>query len=71
MDRRWLRLIFTREFNMHDAMMMWDGLFAVDPSFELAPWICVAMLMRIRNQCSFLLLILSRTPEVLSDNHLQ
>ncbi|KAA1471287.1 hypothetical protein DENSPDRAFT_819379 [Dentipellis sp. KUC8613] len=47
---RWLRLIFTREFNMHDAMILWDGLFAVDPSFELAHWICVAMLVRIRNR---------------------
>ncbi|THH21112.1 hypothetical protein EW146_g377 [Bondarzewia mesenterica] len=47
---RWLRLLFTREFNMHDAMILWDGLFAVDPTFELAPWICVAMLVRIRNR---------------------
>ncbi|THU99309.1 RabGAP/TBC [Dendrothele bispora CBS 962.96] len=46
---RWLRLLFTREFNMPDAMKLWDGLFACDPSFELAPWICVAMLIRIRN----------------------
>ncbi|KAI0747622.1 RabGAP/TBC [Daedaleopsis nitida] len=47
---RWLRLLFTREYNMEDAMVMWDGLFAVDPSFDLAQWICVAMLVRIRNK---------------------
>ncbi|KAF5365589.1 hypothetical protein D9758_003208 [Tetrapyrgos nigripes] len=47
---RWLRLLFTREFSMSDAMKLWDGLFACDPSFELAPWICVAMLIRIRNE---------------------
>ncbi|TFY80327.1 hypothetical protein EWM64_g3677, partial [Hericium alpestre] len=47
---RWLRLLFTREFSMHDAMVLWDGLFAADPSFDLAHWICVAMLVRIRNQ---------------------
>ncbi|KAI0637423.1 hypothetical protein C8Q77DRAFT_1097485 [Trametes polyzona] len=47
---RWLRLLFTREFNMQDAMVVWDGLFAVDPSFDLALWICVAMLIRIRNK---------------------
>jgi TBC1 domain family protein 5 len=47
---RWLRLLFTREFNMQDAMLIWDGLFAVDPSLELALWICVAMLIRIRNR---------------------
>lgn len=67
-DRRWLRLIFTREFNMHDAMMMWDGLFAVDPSFELAPWICVAMLMRIRNQRALLPSTTFVTREALSDD---
>jgi TBC1 domain family member 5 len=47
---RWLRLLFTREFAMQDAMILWDGLFAVDPSFQLALWICVAMLIRIRNR---------------------
>ncbi|KAJ7452501.1 rab-GTPase-TBC domain-containing protein [Mycena galericulata] len=47
---RWLRLLYTREFDMLSAMKMWDGLFACDPTFELAPWICVAMLIRIRNE---------------------
>ncbi|KAJ6547486.1 rab-GTPase-TBC domain-containing protein [Mycena capillaripes] len=46
---RWLRLLYTREFEMPSAMKLWDGLFACDPTFELAPWICVAMLIRIRN----------------------
>ncbi|PCH38432.1 RabGAP/TBC [Wolfiporia cocos MD-104 SS10] len=47
---RWLRLLFTREFDMHDSMLVWDGLFACDPTFDLAQWICVAMLLRIRNK---------------------
>ncbi|KAF8921373.1 rab-GTPase-TBC domain-containing protein, partial [Mucidula mucida] len=46
---RWLRLLFTREFSLPDAMKLWDALFACDASFDLAPWICVAMLIRIRN----------------------
>ncbi|KAI0303545.1 rab-GTPase-TBC domain-containing protein [Multifurca ochricompacta] len=46
---RWLRLLFTREFSMHDVMVLWDGMFAVDPSLEVALWVCVAMLIRIRN----------------------
>ncbi len=50
LSSRWLRLLFTREFGMEDAMVMWDGLFAVDPTFNIALWICVAMLIRIRNQ---------------------
>ncbi|KAL1707767.1 rab-GTPase-TBC domain-containing protein [Schizophyllum commune] len=47
---RWLRLLFTREFPLADAMRLWDGLFAYDPTLELVPWICVAMLIRIRNE---------------------
>ena len=47
---RWLRLLFTRELSLDDAMVLWDALFAVDPSFDLALWICVAMLVRIRNK---------------------
>ncbi|KDQ59571.1 hypothetical protein JAAARDRAFT_205600 [Jaapia argillacea MUCL 33604] len=47
---RWLRLLFTREFPLPDAMVLWDGLFASDPSLDLAQWICVAMLIRIRNK---------------------
>ncbi|QRV86507.1 TBC1 domain family member 5 [Ceratobasidium sp. AG-Ba] len=46
---RWLRLLFTREFSWRDALVLWDALFAADSSLHLAPWICVAMLMRIRN----------------------
>lgn len=47
---RWLRLLFTREFSMPDAMMLWDGLFATDPTMALSQWVCVAMLIRIRNE---------------------
>lgn len=50
-SRRWLRLLFTREFSMPDALTLWDGLFACDATLDLAQWICVAMLIRIRNEC--------------------
>ncbi|KAF8334135.1 rab-GTPase-TBC domain-containing protein [Cantharellus anzutake] len=46
---RWLRLLFTREFGVGDSMVLWDGLFASDPTLQLSKWICVAMLIRIRN----------------------
>ncbi|KAH7340523.1 rab-GTPase-TBC domain-containing protein [Rhizoctonia solani] len=46
---RWLRLLFTREFPWRDALMLWDALFAADPSLQVVPWVCVAMLVRIRN----------------------
>ncbi|KAG1756495.1 rab-GTPase-TBC domain-containing protein [Suillus paluster] len=48
---RWLRLLFTREISMDDAMILWDGLFASPIAIsELAQWICVAMLIRIRTK---------------------
>ncbi|CAA7271746.1 unnamed protein product [Cyclocybe aegerita] len=47
---RWLRLLFTREFNIADALKLWDCLFACDASLDLAQWVCVAMLIRIRNE---------------------
>jgi TBC1 domain family protein 5 len=49
---RWLRLLFTREFNLRQAMILWDGIFAVDTTMQLAYWVCVAMLVRIRNKCN-------------------
>jgi len=39
---------------MNDAMKLWDGLFACDPTLELAQWVCVAMLIRIRNECDLI-----------------
>lgn len=42
---------------MQDAMILWDGLFACDPTLEIAQWICVAMLMRIRNQCKIFFVV--------------
>lgn len=37
-------------------MLLWDAIFAVDPSLEIAPWVCVAMLIRIRNKCQYILI---------------
>ncbi|PWN53873.1 hypothetical protein IE53DRAFT_338113 [Violaceomyces palustris] len=47
---RWVRLMFTREFPLDDALHIWDGLFASDQSLELIDFICVAMLLRVRNE---------------------
>jgi TBC1 domain family protein 5 len=44
---------------MHDAMTLWDAIFAVDPSLEIALWISVAMLIRIRNQCALFIQLLA------------
>jgi len=47
---RWLRLLFSREFPMPEVMPLWDAIFAADPSLGIAKWVCMAMLMRIRNK---------------------
>ena len=46
---RWLRLLFGREFPITDTLQLWDGLFAEDPSLRLIEYVCVAMLLRIRD----------------------
>ncbi|KAK2021978.1 WD repeat domain-containing protein [Colletotrichum zoysiae] len=45
---RWIRLLFGREFPFDELLVLWDTLFAVDPSLSLIDLICVAMLLRIR-----------------------
>lgn len=48
--RRWIRLLFGREFGFDDLLLLWDSLFAEDPALELVDMVCVAMLLRIRWQ---------------------
>jgi TBC1 domain family protein 5 len=46
---RWLRLLFTREFTYHESLLLWDGILAQDgSSLRLADFVCIAMLLRIR-----------------------
>ncbi|KAF4875656.1 TBC1 domain family member 5 [Colletotrichum siamense] len=45
---RWIRLLFGREFPFDQCLVLWDTMFAVDPSLNLIDLICVAMLIRIR-----------------------
>ncbi|KAG6121365.1 hypothetical protein E4U14_002001 [Claviceps sp. LM454 group G7] len=47
---RWVRLLFSREFPFDQFLVLWDTIFALDPSLELVDLICVAMLIRIRSQ---------------------
>jgi TBC1 domain family protein 5 len=49
--RRWLRLIFTRELPFPLALRIWDGVFSEDPGLGILDFICVAMLLLIRNEC--------------------
>ncbi|WVR03439.1 hypothetical protein IAU60_000430 [Kwoniella sp. DSM 27419] len=47
---RWIRLIFTRELPFHLAMRIWDGVFSEDPGLGILDFVCVAMLLLIRNE---------------------
>jgi TBC1 domain family protein 5 len=46
-------LILTRELRFDDAMQLWDGMFADHPKLGLLEYVCVAMLLRIRNECTW------------------
>ncbi|KAF9970122.1 hypothetical protein BGZ73_007271 [Actinomortierella ambigua] len=46
---RWFRLLFGREFPMDDVLIMWDGIFSVDPDLKITPFIGLAMLIYIRD----------------------
>jgi Rab-GTPase-TBC domain-containing protein len=49
-DRRWVRLLFGREFPFDDVLLIWDLLFAESLRLDLIDYTCVAMLLRIRWQ---------------------
>ena len=38
---------------LDDAMRLWDGIFAEDSTLRLVEFICLAMLLRIRNSSEF------------------
>ncbi|KAL9578064.1 MAG: hypothetical protein Q9203_007228 [Teloschistes exilis] len=65
---RWIRLLFGREFPLDEVLMLWDVLFAEDPTLNLIDLVCVSMLLRIRRQLmnadySEALTLLLRYPE--------
>lgn len=49
-SRRWLRLLLTRELPFSEALRLWDGMFAEDPSLGILDYVCIAMLLLIRNE---------------------
>ena len=51
---RWIRLLFGREFDIYELLKLWDAIFAQDPTFEIVEYVCVVMLLRMRDQCNAL-----------------
>lgn len=49
MQSRWLRLLFGREYQLMDLLMLWDALFAEGDHLELTHYIVVAMLIAIKD----------------------
>eukprot|EP01103_Thecamoeba_quadrilineata_P004704 TRINITY_DN1449_c0_g1_i4.p1 TRINITY_DN1449_c0_g1~~TRINITY_DN1449_c0_g1_i4.p1 ORF type:complete len:347 (+),score=55.69 TRINITY_DN1449_c0_g1_i4:413-1453(+) len=47
---RWIRELFSREFNLDHVLVIWDGIFAHANNMEIIPFICLIMLIRIRPQ---------------------
>ncbi|KAI8984111.1 hypothetical protein BDF20DRAFT_857996 [Mycotypha africana] len=47
---RWIRLLFGREFDFYELLKLWDAIFAQSPSLDIVEYICVVMLLRIRDQ---------------------
>lgn len=45
-----MRLLFGREFHLQDLLILWDAIFAFGRSLKLVDYICVAMLIYIREQ---------------------
>ncbi|KAK9707603.1 hypothetical protein K7432_010064 [Basidiobolus ranarum] len=45
---RWLRLLFGREFPLKELLCLWDGIFADNSDLNLVDYVCIAMLLYIR-----------------------
>ncbi|CAG8614428.1 18236_t:CDS:10, partial [Cetraspora pellucida] len=47
---RWIRLLFGREFPLNQVLILWDGMFAEDPTLRIVDFVCVALMLRIRDE---------------------
>jgi hypothetical protein len=47
---RWLRLLFGREFNLLDLLILWDAIFGVGEDLVFTYYIVVAMLIHVRDK---------------------
>jgi len=47
---RWIRLLFSREFHLDDVLTIWDAVFAYGQELKLIEYICLAMVLYLRDQ---------------------
>jgi TBC1 domain family protein 5 len=45
---RWLRLLFIREFHLHDLLFLWDVILSDRPILNLVDYVFLALLIQIR-----------------------
>lgn len=46
---RWLRLLFIREFHLHDLLFLWDVILSDRPTLNLVDYVFLALLIQIRD----------------------
>ncbi|KAI8148411.1 rab-GTPase-TBC domain-containing protein [Fennellomyces sp. T-0311] len=66
---RWLRLLFGREFEFYDLLKLWDAIYAMDPTLQIAEYVSLAILLRMRDNLlggdyAECLTLLMRAPQV-------
>ncbi|KAI8636917.1 rab-GTPase-TBC domain-containing protein [Parasitella parasitica] len=66
---RWIRLLFGREFDIYELMKLWDAIFAQDPTLKIVEYVCLVILLRMRDQLlrkdyAECLTLLMRPPQV-------
>jgi len=49
--RKWIRLLFGREFGFDEVLEMWDVIFAEDPTLEIVDFVCLVMIIRLHWDC--------------------
>ena len=47
---RWLTLLLSQEFDLPDILRLWDSLFADQYRFEFLLYVCIAMLVLLREK---------------------
>ncbi|MBM6387329.1 MAG: hypothetical protein JSY10_25580 [Paenibacillus sp.] len=48
--------MFGREFDIYELLKLWDAIFAQDPTLKIVDYICLVILLRMRDQCKVFVL---------------
>lgn len=45
--------MFGREFDIYELLKLWDAIFAQDPTLNIVEYVCLVILLRMRDQCKY------------------